>query len=318
MYRVFTEHFSEWLFGLVCDQAKRCPWRCSVASRFSSLCFLLRPPSGAGRFCRCGGGGVPADFGAGFFSQLFLGKFRGLQSRGAASSPARRTQPGTVGQEVRDLFRELVDLGNGLASLVRQIIEADSPMPGVPISLLIFLRGPVRGMPRNLEPVPLLPHFFPDIGVASFERSALGLCNGRFTVGSDCCTAIGVAQEEGECPSFALHHIAACREHLRNSANLSQDPAFKSTGHHRNSHNTRAGVVGGAGGIGAEDQVSDHGGNRAFDQGPPFGGFEQLFPGDLPQAEVLRRHGLGEEQLVQGAPVLQNHRLERVAAVTFP
>ena len=117
MYRVHTEHFSEWLFGLVCDQAKRCPWRCSVASRFSSLCFLLRPPSGAGRFCRCGGGGVPADFGAGFFSQLFLGKFRGLQSRGAASSPARRTQPGTVGQEVRDLFRELVDLGNGLRML---------------------------------------------------------------------------------------------------------------------------------------------------------------------------------------------------------
>ena len=61
-----------------------------------------------------------------------------------------------------------------------------------------------------------------------------------------------------------------------------------------------------------------YGGNRAFDQGPPFGGFEQLFPGDLPQAEVLRRHGLGEEQLVQGAPVLQNYRLKRVAAVTFP
>ena len=65
-------------------------------------------------------------------------------------------------------------------------------------------------------------------------------------------------------------------------------------------------------------KVSDHGGDRAFDQGPPFGDFEQLFPFDLPQAEVLRRHGLGEEQLVQGAPVLQNHRLERVAAVAFP
>ena len=65
-------------------------------------------------------------------------------------------------------------------------------------------------------------------------------------------------------------------------------------------------------------KVSDHGGNRALDQGPPLGGFEQLFPGDLPQAEVLRRHGLGEEQLVRGAPVLQNYRQKRVAAVTFP
>ena len=36
-------------------------------------------------------------------------------------------------------------------------------MPGVPISLLIFLRGPVRGMPRNLEPVPLLPDIVPNV-----------------------------------------------------------------------------------------------------------------------------------------------------------
>ena len=65
-------------------------------------------------------------------------------------------------------------------------------------------------------------------------------------------------------------------------------------------------------------EVRDHGRDRPFDQGPSLWRLLQLAPSDLPEAAVLVGHGLREEELVQSAPVLQDHRPERVAAVAFP
>ena len=65
-------------------------------------------------------------------------------------------------------------------------------------------------------------------------------------------------------------------------------------------------------------EVRDHGRDRPFDQGPTLGRLLQLAPSDLPEAAVLVGHGLREEELVQSAPVLQDHRPERVAAIAFP
>ena len=65
-------------------------------------------------------------------------------------------------------------------------------------------------------------------------------------------------------------------------------------------------------------EVRDHSRDRPFDQGPTFGRLLQLAPSDLPEAAVLVGHGLREEELVQSAPVLQDHRPERVAAIAFP
>ena len=65
-------------------------------------------------------------------------------------------------------------------------------------------------------------------------------------------------------------------------------------------------------------EVGDHGRDGPFDESPSLGRRQQLGPGDLPEAVVLLRHSVRKHELVQGAPVLQDHRLERVAAVAFP
>ena len=65
-------------------------------------------------------------------------------------------------------------------------------------------------------------------------------------------------------------------------------------------------------------EVGDHGRDRPFDESPAFGRRQQLGPGDLPEAVVLLRHCVRKHELVQGAPVLQDHRAEWVAAIAFP
>ena len=92
MNSVQTSHFMEWLVGLVCDQAKRWPWMCSLAISCSSLCFLFKPPSGPGRFCCCGGRGAVGWWALAFPGRLAREALRGLRSRGGASSPASMAQ----------------------------------------------------------------------------------------------------------------------------------------------------------------------------------------------------------------------------------
>ena len=46
-----------------------------------------------------------------------------------------------------------------------------------------------------------------------------------------------------------------------------------------------------------------------FDESPSLGRRQQLGPGDLPEAVVLLRRSVRKHELVQGAPVLQDHRL---------
>ena len=64
-------------------------------------------------------------------------------------------------------------------------------------------------------------------------------------------------------------------------------------------------------------EVGDHSRHWPLDQGPALWCREELGPGDLPEPQVLLRHGVREQELVEGAPVLQDHRQERVPAVAF-
>ena len=64
-------------------------------------------------------------------------------------------------------------------------------------------------------------------------------------------------------------------------------------------------------------EVRDHGCDRPFDKRPAFGGNLQLGPGDLPKSVVLLGHWVRKQELVQSTPMLQDHRAERVAAITF-
>ena len=64
-------------------------------------------------------------------------------------------------------------------------------------------------------------------------------------------------------------------------------------------------------------EVRDHRCHWPFDQSPTLGRRQKLGLGDLPEAQVVGRHRVRKQELVEGAPVLQDHCPKRVAAVAF-
>ena len=75
-------------------------------------------------------------------------------------------------------------------------------------------------MPGALQPVPVLPHFFPDVGVGGLEKGALRLRDGRFTVHRGINLAFGVLEQKCKGHCLSLHHTSKRRENLRQPAHF--------------------------------------------------------------------------------------------------
>ena len=75
-------------------------------------------------------------------------------------------------------------------------------------------------MPGALQPVPVLPHFFSDVGVGGLEKGALRLGDGRFTVHRGINLAFVVLEQKCKGHCLSLHHTSKRGENLRQPAHF--------------------------------------------------------------------------------------------------
>ena len=189
---------------------------------FKSL-LLVGSPSRRWSILRLGWFRLRPWLAPGFGGQIALRLVAGFKVKGWRLS-SRQHGPRPVGQEVVDLFDQLVKLSNissvlfprdidgrVLARAVGEVVKLHPPVFRLAIALGIFLRGPVRGMPRDEEAVPFLPNVLPNVGVSFSKGSATRLENGRAAVGSDLHLTRGVAEEERKGHGLSLHHAASWR-----------------------------------------------------------------------------------------------------------
>ena len=142
-----------------------------------------------------------------------------------------------------------------LHALSARLFKLHPPVLRLAIALGVFLRGSVRGVPRDEEAVPFLPNVLPNVGVIFPIGGAASLENGWAAIGRDLNLTRGVAEEEREGHGLSLHHAAAWGQHLSDTPNFVHLAVFEGARNNSGDNNPRARVVGGARGVSSEDQV---------------------------------------------------------------
>ena len=178
----------------------------------------------------------------------------------------RQHLPRPISQKVVDLLDQLVDLGDlrsvlfprnsscrVFARAIGEVVYLHPPVLRVAVAISIFLRGPMRGVPRYEEAVFFLPNVLPDVGVGFPKGCAARLEDGWATVGRDLNLACGVAKEEGKGQGLALHHARPWGQHLGDAPHFGYLAVREGTRDCSGDNDSRARVTGSARGVGAKD-----------------------------------------------------------------